>query len=331
MEKRLLWPDAVKALSIFFVVLIHTTPILQSKTILDFFVGIFYVGVNISIPLFVMTSGALLLGKKESYSIYFSKRLKRVFIPWFLWTIIYVFIEIFLQGKHVGSLSDLKLLFYVTFFSRFWFLPMIFGLYILTPILRILLSKAKSYDIWCFLLLWLIFVVIFPTIRMTFNLNISDATNSSVVQFSGVYILGYIMSRRLNDSKKNNYLWLTLFVVGIVAAYFEKLFLPNYSARLQSFPYNFISPEYLISAIGLFMGVSGFIGKRIVGSFFERLISEISSASIGIYLTHELFTQIVFAHVIFAFPLLGTIVVFICSFLLVAFFRRIPFVKLIVG
>ena len=51
------------------------------KTVLDTFI---YSGV----PLFIMLSGSLLLTKEESLSVFFIKRIRRILLPFFLWSML---------------------------------------------------------------------------------------------------------------------------------------------------------------------------------------------------------------------------------------------------
>jgi surface polysaccharide O-acyltransferase-like enzyme len=330
MEKRLLWPDVLRSFAIFLIVLVHTAAP-QDKTWLGYLMGFIYSAPGVGISLFVAVSGAMLLGKSEPYSVFFSKRIKRVFIPWFSWTIIYMLVSIFLQGKSINSFYSLVSFFHIVFFSGFWFLPMIFGLYILTPILRVFTMKAKKYDVWYFLLLWAISVVILPAISLTFGLSVSQIINSTIIQFLGVYVLGYALSNIQTGNSKINYLWFLLFFTGLAVSYFEQKFLQVSVIRLSNFPYLILSPEYLLSTAGIFMGVFALFRKRIVSNPLERLISQIGGASIGIYLTHELFARFVFVNIYFAHPIFGAVIIFCCSFIFVVLLRKIPFVKYIVG
>ena len=77
--ERLVWIDLLKIISIFFVVLLHTSAfgVYQGVAANGWWVANFYDSLaRISVPLFVMASGALLLEKQESYRVFFSKRMR---------------------------------------------------------------------------------------------------------------------------------------------------------------------------------------------------------------------------------------------------------------
>src|SRR6185369_6512634 len=83
---------------IFGVISLHTL-----GTYPSFFSPYIYKIFETSVPIFVMLSGALLLGKTESYLSFFKKRSAKVLIPWIIWTIIYMLFFYFLKDEYVVS------------------------------------------------------------------------------------------------------------------------------------------------------------------------------------------------------------------------------------
>ena len=88
--KRNLSFDFIRCVAIVFVICIHSMALIDGmvnlsifprlvKTVLDTFI---YSGV----PLFIMLSGSLLLTKEESLSVFFIKRIRRILLPFFLWS-----------------------------------------------------------------------------------------------------------------------------------------------------------------------------------------------------------------------------------------------------
>jgi surface polysaccharide O-acyltransferase-like enzyme len=123
-QNRALWADILRILSMFFVVFIHVSPLPSVKS---------------CIALFFMISGALLLGKEEAYTTFFQKRFFKVIFPWIFWTVIYTVIQGMIDCKTVRTIPQWKHLFELTLFTRFWILPVLVGLYLVTPLLRIIM------------------------------------------------------------------------------------------------------------------------------------------------------------------------------------------------
>ena len=90
-ETRLAWIDLIRAGGAFLVVLAHVVlyPSLRGSGPL-WAQSLYYTASRIAVPLFFMASGFLLLGKKESYGDFFRKRGLRVFIPFVVWSLIYL-------------------------------------------------------------------------------------------------------------------------------------------------------------------------------------------------------------------------------------------------
>ena len=132
-RQRLLWPDVVRIIAIYFVIQVHT-PYTQ---IHNNFIQIILNKLDVmGVPLFVLLSGALLLGKTESYRIFLRKRCLKVLIPWIIWTFLYMIY--YFNFHHSSVISDFFSdnrsmfsqwfhFFFRTFMSSLYFLPMIFS------------------------------------------------------------------------------------------------------------------------------------------------------------------------------------------------------------
>ena len=80
MDKRLIWADIVRILAVYFIVVLHVVSV-PNPSQTNF---IYSMGITIAdtcVPLLVMLSGALLIGKQESYQLFLRKRVSRVVVP----------------------------------------------------------------------------------------------------------------------------------------------------------------------------------------------------------------------------------------------------------
>ncbi|MFR5602145.1 MAG: acyltransferase [Lachnospiraceae bacterium] len=106
-------------------------------------------------PLFIMLSGALLLPvQEESALVFYRKRLTKVLIPAFLYGASYpILIRGFsatFQGALSAPMEQLRLFMADT--PHFWLIYLILGLYLITPLLRILLKHLSAGGSWMLLL-----------------------------------------------------------------------------------------------------------------------------------------------------------------------------------
>jgi surface polysaccharide O-acyltransferase-like enzyme len=149
-----------------------------------------------SVPLFVMISGALMLGPHHEigYKAFLQKRLTKVLIPLAGWSFIY-----YLYLIHRGDYAAFSIKHFIRLAmtngisTHFWFMYMILGLYLISPLVNILIKNAAKKDIQYFLLLWLFASVIIKFMKylLGFGPNIELYF---VTDYVGYFVLGYYLS-----------------------------------------------------------------------------------------------------------------------------------------
>jgi surface polysaccharide O-acyltransferase-like enzyme len=319
--KRLLWADAIRILAIYLVVQIHTMNISVAKT---------------SIPLFFMVSGALLLGKKEKYTIFFKKRVLKVLIPWIFWTLIYMVYYLYFSNVNDITIKDyfsdnisnttlLQWLHYFIrmFFSALWFLPVIFGLYLLTPILRIVIRHSKKFEKYYMLIIWFLFFSLFPyTFGTSFFPTYEPNLFFTVFQYSGYFLLGYILIKQKLSSKA---------IACLVLLFITSAFFMNKS---QS---GFLNPFIIICSVSLFCLLYFLFThiEKYINNMTKKTISLISGASFGIYLIHEIvlgFWRISIFNFLNSYRIdfFFTLIIFTLSLIIILILKKIPLLKYLV-
>ena len=91
--KRIFYYDVLRALAIIGIVFCHVSVSYVSRDINspNLYISVFFDCFrDFSIPIFVMLSGALLIGKKDTLIKFFKKRLSRLFIPFLFWVLVYI-------------------------------------------------------------------------------------------------------------------------------------------------------------------------------------------------------------------------------------------------
>lgn len=117
---------------------------------------IYYSLLRWATPFFIMISGALLLGnpKEQPLGVFLSRRMQRVMIPFVFWGSIYLlyyFRGPLWQGPLPKWSEITYKILYEDIYFHLWFIPMIAGLYLLTPVLRIWTRAAGRRDLEYFL------------------------------------------------------------------------------------------------------------------------------------------------------------------------------------
>jgi surface polysaccharide O-acyltransferase-like enzyme len=117
----------------------------------------------VSVPIFVMVSGMLLLdeGKwDESPKSFFLKRFNRVVIPFVAWSILYSFWKLRFDVYHGHFLSPISAFIHDfpmgNVSPHLWFFYALIPVYAITPILRACMKKANKRHLMFFLILWFV-------------------------------------------------------------------------------------------------------------------------------------------------------------------------------
>lgn len=311
---RIYYLDILRILAIFLVVVVHTSVLPSHLAMQSFPSFLLFAFAKTCVPLFLMVSGALLLGKQESYRMFFTKRGARILIPWILWCLFFFWLE----GGEQG-ISGVLL-------TRFWFLPLIAGLYLLTPFFRLALRYAKQRDIVYILLLWFFFISCIPYVRESAAFPLRDSGLVwQTIMYSGYYLLGYALSRAQIWSSKR-FVGYVLVICGVFGSVITS---GVFGGELLRY-YEYISPFTILSSAGIFIFVSSFMAYD---SKYHKWIRLLSDASFGVIFTHELVRYILRQYVpsfwqtqvqTAEYTLLRALVVFVLALAIVLVIRKSP-------
>lgn len=217
MKHRILSLDLSRILAILGVVAIHTENITASKTnylggLSWWFANTIHSLVVVSVPLFIMISGSLLLRKKEITKKYVLKKIWREFLPPLLfWWIFY-----FYWNSRPFVSIDLKSFFtkfFLTETGHLYFLQIIIGLYFLAPLIfRLIKNHIFSKKMLIFLTL---IVMIYEYSSYLF-LNTYNKSNLLIISipFITYFVWGMHLSKVILNKKQ---WWFISFIsMGVV-------------------------------------------------------------------------------------------------------------------
>jgi len=143
--------DLIRTIAIGLVVLLHASnEALETSSVPMpyWWTAIVYKSLALScVPLFVILSGALLLQPAkldEPIRVFLKKRLSRIGLAFVFWSMVYLAwgfyitnVPVTLDNVVQGIVKDL----FTGAWYHFWFIYLIFGLYLITPILRVFISN----------------------------------------------------------------------------------------------------------------------------------------------------------------------------------------------
>lgn len=246
-----------------------------------------------AVPLFVMLSGALLLGKKEEPSVFFSKRLKRILIPFLLWSSI-VFVLLRLKAHEPLTLSSIGDLVFAILtkgvFGVYWYIYLIIALYLLTPFLRVIVQNMSLRMVALFSALpfcWHFVGGFWPDVKLIYGWHFPYAVY--LFYFLAGYILHQLILRRKHGSIcKYGSILLSLVAIAVYA-YF------GYDARHWA---------ELPASIGIFILILQL--PQAMAEKAATKVNYLSKTSYGIYLSHCILGNAIISAGVFHFcPIWG--------------------------
>ena len=331
--------DFLRVFACLFVVYIHISgnfnnDILSLNSKTYFITQIFRSIALTAVPLFVMISGSVNLGKPITKEKLRPKifNLLRLYI---IWSLISVPILISLNSGIGFSLTSIKFIIenIPLYFYQLWYLPMLIGLYLLIPILNkiILSKKILKYLLKLYFILLIILTlcdvlncfgilklgIYFADIRLIFPV------------FVGYFLLGYYIDHyNIKLKTKEVIVTVSLLIISILII---SILLPIITNRAVIFDYR-NSIIYFILVPFIFL----FAKERL--NINSKIISNISKNSLGIYLVHIIFVNLFYFNVLKYLPIhplilipISSIVIFILCYFTVTMLKKIPLIRKCLG
>jgi surface polysaccharide O-acyltransferase-like enzyme len=341
------WVNPLRGLAILLVVLLHTTaPLLlefDKNAPTTWWIGnILDSLARPCIPLFLMLSGTLLLGRYESLKLFFSRRvLKKMVVPLIAWITIYLMFNTWYYDNSWEPMVLITKALTGGAAFHLWFLYMLLGVYLLIPVLRAWIAVATKQQIEYFLALWIIFSSLVPVIE--WGLGIEFATSVELASgYVGFVVLGYYLG---HISKFQYGLPLAALISAFVAAVLLTMigtFVATVRLNdgvLDEVFYLYNSPNVIVMSVIVFLWFQRLPWK--LSSWQYRTLSIFSQYCFPIYLIHMIFLTLLKSGLLgfeqneTAFhPLIGVLLtsVICISLSLVAsiILRRLPIVRAIV-
>ena len=296
MTTRIIWIDYLKVLAIIGVIGIHCSSHLLNDSYLftlPWYESVISASIfRFAIILFILASGYLLLRKPQQITS-IPRRLKRIIIPFIFWIIIYAIIKVLFKAALGSSWTIIDLAYFIgnSFLDplqisvQFWYVYMIIGLYLLSPILSTWIQNADMNEIEYFLAVWLI-------ISLLQFLCINTVLFDYLIYFTGsigYFILGYYLTIKDHPILNNKKYGLIMFIVGSIFTIMGTIIFSHLQASQSLFFIRLgdITPGAFLQSIGLFIIIKNIDYTKIkpeINNFIIRL----SKDTYGIYLVNIL-------------------------------------------
>lgn len=338
-KEKISYLELLRTIACFLVIINHTiSGVFQPRTpqirtwwaaIICFFIS------KTAVPLFVMISGALLLGKVEKKE----KHLKRIWRI-ILDIVIFSFVFYAYASKKIGTAIDLleflKRVGNQHFTNAYWYLYLYAGILVMMPLLQ-RLSANMSRHMYCYLILISVVLVGGMPIVTHYLPGVSMHQlfpESFFSVYVGIAFLGYFLAHEV-EIKHSYALMSVLVFIGMIC-------LQVYGTYLE---YQYYPEDYLfydnrilltnVTAAAALFYLARWFAFVVKWQWFWKCIRFLGECSFGIYLLSDIFIDVYAMHYLMLMQrmhilkavVIYQLLVFVTGIAITAVLRQIPVIK----
>ena len=347
--------DLIRTVAIVLVILLHASieavpdlDIMSSEGVQLWWASNVYNSIARScVPLFIMLTGALLLQASktdEPMRVFFKKRWNRIGLPVIFWGAVYLAWDFTIRGQPLTLTSFLQDLLAGPYI-HFWYVYVLVGLYLITPLVRVFVSYAEWKLARYFFFIWFIGTGVAPL------LTLSESIRAQATWFSdnvfiltglvGYFILGaYIDKLRMHKSVL--YLGLILSTVWTIIGTYALI--NKLGEFYGQFFFSASSFSVIAASISLFIILATFSKQKIQERYLfgRRALRVISENTLPIYLFHVIVLEtlqggflgikisVTNLNPFLEIPLVTLITLLICLAIIIPL-KKIPYIKKLLG
>ena len=359
-SKRIFYFDALRALAILAVVLIHAfgrsswNIILANYGVIpsfNWFLAAFDNNcLRIGVCLFLMLSGALSLGRSWDIKSFLGKRIPRIVGPFLFWGFV-ISVSVLLLAPYLPfevvpsfDFNTVIMFIYNNFMSnstrftyQYWFFWMILGTYLIMPVFNKWILHSSLSELEYFLVIWLITCLFDFTLGVEFPIKLTY-----FVSPIGLVVAGYYLRYTERDILNNPYFDLGVIVLSMISLLIIAYLNSTPESLFKMDRYSIFIAFEVMGIFLLFKNFSKFgIDLHIADNpdnIVHKIVFSLAKYSYGIYLSHSVFLTCLgiilydwgtmhyklFVFILFVVPLC-------CSWGLLIILNRIPHVNKIIG
>jgi surface polysaccharide O-acyltransferase-like enzyme len=296
-----------------------------------------------AVSLFIILTGALLLQPtkvNEPIKVFLKKRFARIGYAFVFWTIVYLIWGHLIQNQPL-TVNSIVQGFTSGAYYHLWFLYLITGLYLLTPVLRVVVTYGSERLLRYLIILWFLGVAVLPLINLLTMVSIS-----SLLFLIGGWIGYFLLGAYLPKLKWRTSRLIVLLVLGyfFTAAGAWIMVNPFHFAGQYYFFFDSLTINVIVASIALFMLLSrvpvDWPGIRHPN--LKKFIHTVSQYSLPIYLLQLIIIEslqrgffgfkisLLVINPIIEIPLITIVTLFITLGLVIAM-KQVPILKKLIG
>ena len=320
--------DKLRVLSMILVVVVHIAnyycrAYAQIGT-LSFFVAILLNSLaRISVPVFFMISGALLL-KKEYSSKKNVKRITEKIACLVIITSIYLVWDRFVMAKDGTNLLSLIV---KPERSMLWFMYVIIGIYIALPFIKRMVDHLTPKEELLFVILWAVFN------GLLYFLHLSAAYPIPIINgayYLGYFVLGHILYKNIHlfEKQRHNALLLIAGLLAVLTIAELSFLLSLYKNTYYDYFLGYRSALMMIASVCAFVFI--YLNSE---NKSNKVLAKLSEVSFGVYLVHGIILDACMklfpyrsVNAVFGIPVC-LVIIFYLSFGIMCIIKKVPVLK----
>lgn len=344
MKERIYYMDYLRAIAIIGVLILHAaTPYVSMYNKVDYWTwetGVIYnASVRWCVNIFLMISGALLLGRREEPLVdFFKKRANKILIPFIAWSVIYYIWRAYMWDL-TFSLKQFVVLFSNNgIYYHLWYFYALFGIYLLAPMLNAFVTNASAALIRYVAVLWVIFYGGFR--YFSYIVSNKFTLFFPLSEYVGMFLLGYYFAKFEQTVKVRAAIYVAG-IIGAVSTVWQTNSLTADQGVFSGYAFQYSSPNVIAMSIALFVFFKYTIRRLQQEPNFApgKIVKIIASTSFGVYLVHPILLDklrplfhegiTTFMHPVIGIPL-QTLIILVGSVIIAWGIGKIPFIRRII-
>lgn len=344
MEKKINL-ELLRILACFLVIVNHTNSriFLSIEISKTWFASLAYFFVcKIAVPIFIMISGAVLLGKSESYQDIFRKRILKILLVIIIFSILYYVNQSVLTGNEF-SLNDFFYRIYVgSITNAFWYLYMYLGLMVMLPIIRKMTKEFTTKDYFYCTAIFLIYFGTMPILCKYFKFE--NFNGNFMPTIFGGFVIYFILGDFIQNKLEKQYLNRKYAIVSIIlfimcTAISTLVTFTHYNDSKELFMDNISFATIVIPSVSIFYLFKYLISFISISMNIKKITIILGRCTFGIYLLSDLLIEkldFIYNWGInnYLQPLISIVIlemtVFIIGFVITLLLKRVPLLKKII-
>lgn len=310
-KKRILKYDVIRIVAILLVLMCHVSAFLviqyPDTTTLEFQMGNIPNGIcRACIPLFVMLSGALLLKEDKPFNTkdFYKHSLLWVGLLLAGWLLIYaLFYTLMLPSMlnlHVdwSNFSGFILKFKGTDYPHLWYMFMVVGLYLMTPIFRLFVKKENVKYIIGIVIAAIIYTFLMKTLNVflinveNYSTGFTDFVSKFRMEGLGGYVAYFLLGWLFDNFEIKKPFRIVIYAVGLISLIFQIVVIQLVYNDIPTIR-NFVSADLAFPVIlyggAVFLFICNVCEEKHHDS---KIVSLLSKVSFGVYMLHVFILEI---------------------------------------